>query len=115
MSITDVLGQGWGSPTDWSRFDPRNNGKDRPDQAEDASCSVLTKELRQSETGGFLVDLKVISRMEFEVGGRSYVKVSALGRRVVSYGSVSGKAEADPRICQYHVKWVVSKVGESCA
>ncbi|GKA99473.1 putative reverse transcriptase domain-containing protein [Tanacetum coccineum] len=44
-----MLGRGWGSPTDWSRIDPRNNGKDRPDQAEDASCSGSTKELRQSE------------------------------------------------------------------
>ncbi|GJS34339.1 hypothetical protein Tco_0532721 [Tanacetum coccineum] len=50
MSITGVLGQGWGSPTDWSRIDLRNNGKDRPDQAEDASCSGSTKELRRSET-----------------------------------------------------------------
>ncbi|GJX66948.1 hypothetical protein Tco_0302675 [Tanacetum coccineum] len=49
MSITGVLGQSWGSPTDWSGIDPRNNRKDRPDQAGDASCSGLTKELRQSE------------------------------------------------------------------
>ncbi|GJT04394.1 hypothetical protein Tco_0838856 [Tanacetum coccineum] len=49
MSITGVLGRGWGSPTDWSRIDPRNNGKDRPDQAKDASCSGSTKELRRSE------------------------------------------------------------------
>ncbi|GJU67480.1 hypothetical protein Tco_1253739 [Tanacetum coccineum] len=49
MSITGVLGRGWGSPTDWSGIDPRNNGKDRPDQAENASCSGSTKELRQSE------------------------------------------------------------------
>ncbi|GKC91628.1 hypothetical protein Tco_1152277, partial [Tanacetum coccineum] len=41
---------GWGSTTDWSGIDPRNNGKDRPDQAEDASCSGLTKELHRSET-----------------------------------------------------------------
>ncbi|GKF38687.1 hypothetical protein Tco_0118748, partial [Tanacetum coccineum] len=32
-------------PTDWSRIDPRNNGKDHPDQAKDASCSGSTKEL----------------------------------------------------------------------
>ncbi|GKE33494.1 hypothetical protein Tco_1452816 [Tanacetum coccineum] len=49
MSITGVLGRGWGSPTDWSIIDPRNNGKDCPDQAADASCSGLTKELRRSE------------------------------------------------------------------
>ncbi|GKF69850.1 hypothetical protein Tco_0202907, partial [Tanacetum coccineum] len=50
MSITGVLGRGWGSPTDRSGIDPRNNGKDRPDQAEDASCSGSTKELRRSKT-----------------------------------------------------------------
>ncbi|GJR39428.1 putative reverse transcriptase domain-containing protein [Tanacetum coccineum] len=42
--------RGWGSPTDWSGIDPRNNEKDRPDQAKDASCSGSTKELRRSET-----------------------------------------------------------------
>ncbi|GJS09837.1 putative reverse transcriptase domain-containing protein, partial [Tanacetum coccineum] len=42
-------GLGWGSPTDWSRINPRNNGKDRPDQAKDASCSGSTKELCRSE------------------------------------------------------------------
>ncbi|GJV18143.1 putative reverse transcriptase domain-containing protein [Tanacetum coccineum] len=47
MSITGVLGQGWGSLTDWSGIDPINNRKDRPDQPEDASCSGLTKELRR--------------------------------------------------------------------
>ncbi|GJR27055.1 putative reverse transcriptase domain-containing protein [Tanacetum coccineum] len=31
------------------RIDPRNNGKDRPDQAKDASCPGSTKELRRSE------------------------------------------------------------------
>ncbi|GKC83296.1 hypothetical protein Tco_1139013, partial [Tanacetum coccineum] len=50
MSITGVLGRGWGSPADWSEIDPRNNGKDRPDQAKDASGSGSTKELRRSET-----------------------------------------------------------------
>ncbi|GKG36563.1 hypothetical protein Tco_0444241, partial [Tanacetum coccineum] len=30
-------------------IDPRNNGKDCPDQAKDASCSGSTKELRRSE------------------------------------------------------------------
>ncbi|GKB16518.1 putative reverse transcriptase domain-containing protein, partial [Tanacetum coccineum] len=45
-----VLGGFLGSPTDRSRIDPRNNEKDHPDQAEDASCSGSTKELRRSET-----------------------------------------------------------------
>ncbi|GKG48761.1 hypothetical protein Tco_0512908, partial [Tanacetum coccineum] len=49
MSITCVLGRSWGSPTDWSGIDPRNNRKDHPDQAKDASCSGSTKELRRSE------------------------------------------------------------------
>ncbi|GKE56536.1 putative reverse transcriptase domain-containing protein [Tanacetum coccineum] len=40
------LGQSWRSSTDWSRNDPGNNGKDRPDQAENSSCSGPTKELR---------------------------------------------------------------------
>ncbi|GKG51516.1 hypothetical protein Tco_0541900, partial [Tanacetum coccineum] len=44
------MGRGWGSPTDWSRINPRNNEKDRPDQAKDASCSRSTKELHRSET-----------------------------------------------------------------
>ncbi|GKC12089.1 putative reverse transcriptase domain-containing protein, partial [Tanacetum coccineum] len=47
MSITGVLGRGWGSPTDGSGINPRNNRKDRPDQAKDASSSGSTKELRQ--------------------------------------------------------------------
>ncbi|GKC90304.1 putative reverse transcriptase domain-containing protein [Tanacetum coccineum] len=36
---------------DWQWL--RNNGKDRPDQAEDASCSGSTKELRRSEIKPF--------------------------------------------------------------
>ncbi|GKF93191.1 putative reverse transcriptase domain-containing protein [Tanacetum coccineum] len=39
----------WGSPTDWFGIDPRNNGKDCPDQAKDASCSGSTKDLCRSE------------------------------------------------------------------
>nr|GEV64125.1 putative reverse transcriptase domain-containing protein [Tanacetum cinerariifolium] len=33
MSITRVLGRSWRSSTDWSGNNPRNNEKDRPDQA----------------------------------------------------------------------------------
>ncbi|GKC16040.1 hypothetical protein Tco_1012822 [Tanacetum coccineum] len=40
-----MLGRSWRSSTDWSGIDPRNNEKDRPDQAKDASCSGSTKEL----------------------------------------------------------------------
>nr|GFB84790.1 putative reverse transcriptase domain-containing protein [Tanacetum cinerariifolium] len=37
---------GWRIPTDWPIVNPRNNEKDSPDQAKDASCSGSTKELR---------------------------------------------------------------------
>ncbi|GJW66383.1 reverse transcriptase domain-containing protein, partial [Tanacetum coccineum] len=49
LPLADVLGRGWGSPTDGSGIDLRNNGKDRPDQAKDASRSRSTKELRRPE------------------------------------------------------------------
>ncbi|GKA18283.1 putative reverse transcriptase domain-containing protein [Tanacetum coccineum] len=50
MSITGVPGLRLGTPTGTeSRINPRNNGKDRPDQAKDASCSGSTKELCRSE------------------------------------------------------------------
>nr|GFB53365.1 reverse transcriptase domain-containing protein [Tanacetum cinerariifolium] len=39
------LAEGWRIPTDWPGVNPRNNEKDSPDQAEDASCSGLIKEL----------------------------------------------------------------------
>ncbi|GKG52843.1 hypothetical protein Tco_0549955, partial [Tanacetum coccineum] len=39
----------WGSSTDWSRIDLRNNGKDHPDQAENSSFSGSKKELRGFE------------------------------------------------------------------
>ncbi|GJZ96924.1 putative reverse transcriptase domain-containing protein [Tanacetum coccineum] len=42
-------GLSWRSLTDWPKVNPRNNGKDRPDQAKDASCTRSTKELRGSE------------------------------------------------------------------
>ncbi|GJS35300.1 putative reverse transcriptase domain-containing protein [Tanacetum coccineum] len=42
--------RGLGKPRLMVRIDPRNNGKDRPDQAKDASSSRSTKELRRSET-----------------------------------------------------------------
>nr|GFB81472.1 putative reverse transcriptase domain-containing protein [Tanacetum cinerariifolium] len=54
------------SSTDWSRNDPRNNEKDRPDQAENSSCSGSTKEL--------YADLKR-KPMEFEVWDRVMLKV----------------------------------------
>ncbi|GJS03618.1 hypothetical protein Tco_0320126 [Tanacetum coccineum] len=49
MSITDVLGRGWGSSTDWSRINPRNNRKDRPDQAN--GCKLLRIDKRATLIG----------------------------------------------------------------
>nr|GFB67675.1 putative reverse transcriptase domain-containing protein [Tanacetum cinerariifolium] len=43
------IATGWRIPTDWLGVNPRNNRKDSPDQAEDASCLGSTKELRRSE------------------------------------------------------------------
>ncbi|GJZ72572.1 hypothetical protein Tco_0636718 [Tanacetum coccineum] len=59
MSITGVLGRGWGSPTDWSRINLRMNRKDRPDQAKDASDSGSIKELCRSEAKADGVRAKV--------------------------------------------------------
>ncbi|GKC92777.1 putative reverse transcriptase domain-containing protein [Tanacetum coccineum] len=42
LPLNDVLGRGWGSPTDWSGINPRNDRKDRPDQAKDASGTGST-------------------------------------------------------------------------
>ncbi|GJT95455.1 putative reverse transcriptase domain-containing protein [Tanacetum coccineum] len=50
FKFLEIISKLWGSPTDWSGIDLRNNGKDRPDQAKDASSSGSTKELRRSET-----------------------------------------------------------------
>ncbi|GJT53023.1 putative reverse transcriptase domain-containing protein [Tanacetum coccineum] len=66
MSITGVLDRSWRSPTDWSRINLRNNGKDHPDQAKDASCSGSTKSLADQKQ----------KPMEFKVGDRVMLKVS---------------------------------------
>ncbi|GJS90764.1 putative reverse transcriptase domain-containing protein [Tanacetum coccineum] len=54
LPLAIMLGRGWGSPTDWSGINPRNNGKDRPDQAKDASSTGSTKEatIDRSESRG---------------------------------------------------------------
>ncbi|GKF44944.1 hypothetical protein Tco_0131496, partial [Tanacetum coccineum] len=46
-----------------SGIDPRNNGKDRPDQAEDASCPGSAKELRRLEmqADGVLAKVRKVS------------------------------------------------------
>ncbi|GKF90567.1 putative reverse transcriptase domain-containing protein [Tanacetum coccineum] len=46
LPLGDMLGRGWGSPTNWPGINPRNNGEDRSDQAKDASGTGSTKELR---------------------------------------------------------------------
>ncbi|GKD18733.1 hypothetical protein Tco_1207891 [Tanacetum coccineum] len=61
MPITSMLGRGWGSPTDWPGINPGNNGKDRSDQAKDASGTGSTKELRY---------VTAESRWSFEDGDR---------------------------------------------
>ncbi|GJS41917.1 putative reverse transcriptase domain-containing protein [Tanacetum coccineum] len=47
------------SPTDWSGIDPRNNGKDLPDQTEDASCSGSKKNGYVSIGSGKPMDSKL--------------------------------------------------------
>ncbi|GKD15140.1 hypothetical protein Tco_1199547 [Tanacetum coccineum] len=94
MSITSVLSRGWGSPTDWSRIDPRNNGKDHPDQVEDASCSGLTKKLCRSEK----------NPMEFEVGDRVMLKV------LVKVGKVSYRLELPQELSRVHHTFHVSNL-----
>ncbi|GKC19145.1 hypothetical protein Tco_1021295 [Tanacetum coccineum] len=76
-------GGGWGSPTDWSGINPRNNRKDRPDQAKDASCAGSTKELRYRKR----------KPMEYEVGDRVMHKVSPW-KRVVRFGK---RGKLNPR------------------
>nr|GEY97214.1 hypothetical protein [Tanacetum cinerariifolium] len=46
VSITGVLGRGWGGITYRSRNDTGDDGNDHPDQAKDTSYSGSTKELR---------------------------------------------------------------------
>ncbi|GJR92916.1 hypothetical protein Tco_0265090 [Tanacetum coccineum] len=62
-----MLGRGWGSPTDWPGINPRNNGKDRPDQAKDASAQD-----RQKAT---LIEARkpMESKLETEVSSRSHL------------------------------------------
>ncbi|GJW14994.1 hypothetical protein Tco_0019127 [Tanacetum coccineum] len=64
--LTGVLGQGWGSPTDWSGINPRNNEKiimikQRMQAAQDRQKSYADRKRKP---------------MEFEVGDRVMLKVS---------------------------------------
>ncbi|GKC56559.1 hypothetical protein Tco_1084157 [Tanacetum coccineum] len=70
--ITCVLGQSWRSSTDWSRNDLRNNRKERPDQAENSSCSGSKKSY---------ADLKR-KPIEFEVRDRVLAKVGKVAYRL---------------------------------
>ncbi|GKA54941.1 putative reverse transcriptase domain-containing protein [Tanacetum coccineum] len=59
----------WRSSTDWSGIDPRNSGKDHPDQAENSSYTGSTKELRGFEVKAYRVQMlakvgKVAYRLE---------------------------------------------------
>ncbi|GKD50444.1 hypothetical protein Tco_1279420 [Tanacetum coccineum] len=78
MSITGVLGRGWGSPTNGSGIDPRNNRKDHPDQAKDRQKSYADRKQKP---------------MEFEVGDRVMLKVSPL-KGVVRFGK---RGKLNPR------------------
>ncbi|GJX39009.1 hypothetical protein Tco_0252312 [Tanacetum coccineum] len=75
MSIICVLGRSWRSSTDRFGINPKNKGKDRPDQAKNSSCSGSIKELRGFER----------KPMEFEVGERVMLKVSPW-KGVVHFG-----------------------------
>ncbi|GJR29372.1 putative reverse transcriptase domain-containing protein [Tanacetum coccineum] len=83
-SINDdhrCFGPSWvKAPTDWSRIDLRNNRKDHPDQAKDASCSGSTKELCRSE----------VKADEVRGWGQSYVQGLTLER---GQTFISGHAE----------------------
>ncbi|GJV13588.1 putative reverse transcriptase domain-containing protein [Tanacetum coccineum] len=82
-----VLGRGWGSPTDGSGIDPRNNRKDCPDQAKDASSSGSTKELRRSKMKADGV----------RGWGQSYAQGLALERgRTVRFAGTLGGALSSP-------------------
>ncbi|GJU17653.1 hypothetical protein Tco_1145619 [Tanacetum coccineum] len=99
MSITGVLGRGWGSPTDWSGIDPRNNGKDRHDQARGSKMLRFDKRLCRSETKSDGVD----------VGDSSYAQGLAFWKGVVRFVS-EGKAELE--IC--HTFQELAKSWKSC-
>nr|GEZ26571.1 putative reverse transcriptase domain-containing protein [Tanacetum cinerariifolium] len=96
MSIACVLGRSWRSSTDWSEMDPRNNGKDHPDQAKNSSCSGSTKELP---------DLKR-KPMEFEIRDRVMIKVSPW-KGVVRFGK---RGKLNPRYVRPFK--VLAKVGK---
>nr|GEU87417.1 putative reverse transcriptase domain-containing protein [Tanacetum cinerariifolium] len=49
--------------TDWSGIDPRNNGKDRPDQAENSSCSGSIKELPGKLNPRYVRPFKVLAKV----------------------------------------------------
>ncbi|GJV40494.1 hypothetical protein Tco_1418934 [Tanacetum coccineum] len=96
MSITGVLDRSWRSPTDWSRINLRNNGKDHPDQAKDASCSGSTKSLADQKQ----------KPMEFKVGDRVMLKVSPWK------GVVDTEIKTIERSREYHLVRFDGTLGE---
>ncbi|GJW50787.1 putative reverse transcriptase domain-containing protein [Tanacetum coccineum] len=78
-------------------YEALNNGKDRPDQAENASCSGSTKELRRSETN---------ESMEVRIGDRVMLKVSPW-KGVVRFGK---RGKLNPRYVRPFK--VLAKVGK---
>nr|GEY05198.1 putative reverse transcriptase domain-containing protein [Tanacetum cinerariifolium] len=64
MSIAYVLGRSWRSSTDWSGIDTRNNGKDRPDQAENSSClGVVRFDKRGKLNPRYVGPFKVLAKV----------------------------------------------------
>ncbi|GJY36030.1 hypothetical protein Tco_0421408 [Tanacetum coccineum] len=88
------------SPTDWSGINPRNNGKDRHDQAENVSCQDRTKERRDRKR----------KPMEFEFGcvfwDRVMLKVSPW-KGVIRFGK---RGKLNPRYVRPFK--VLAKVGK---
>ncbi|GJS55603.1 hypothetical protein Tco_0628965 [Tanacetum coccineum] len=85
-----------GSRLNWSRINPRNNGKDRHDQAKDASCSGSKKSYANRKR----------KPMEYEVGDRVMLKVSPW-KGVVRFGK---RGKLNPRYVRPFK--VLAKVGK---
>ncbi|GKD54145.1 putative reverse transcriptase domain-containing protein [Tanacetum coccineum] len=119
LPLADVLGRGRGSPTDGSGIDPRNNGKDRPDQEKDASSSGSTKELRRLETkadgvrGWDRVMLKVSPwKWVVRFGKRGKLNPRCVGpfRVLAKVGKVAYRLELPQELSRVHHTFHVSNL-----